>query len=284
MSKRSSSQRPLLKSLSLYLSQKSSLKASTRLLAVLSAIIFLVSSGTGQRVFAGPIEDCRQHAQYGVPSKDPVLLCRDPYLLSHSSEHKVPIWVAYHLTRKYVTGKAKRGDQFKADAELPEGKRAELRDYEGSGYDRGHMMPAADAKWKASAMKQTFLLSNMAPQIGIGFNRGIWEELESKIRKWVKARGELYVYVGPIFLTNKIRTIGSNKVSVPTHFYKVVYDPAAEEAIGFLMPNAKLKRGAIPHYIVSIRKIEELTGLNFLSALKKDIQDSLETTQPAMWQ
>lgn len=247
-------------------------------------MVFLVSSGNGQWVFAGPIEDCREHAKYGVPSKDPVLLCREPYLLSHSSEHKVPSWVAYQLTRKHVTGTAIRGDQFRADADLPMGERSELKDYEKSGYDRGHMMPAADAKWKSSAMKQTFLLSNMAPQIGIGFNRGIWEELESKIRKWVKARGELYVYIGPIFLTDKIRTIGPNKVAIPTHFYKVVYDPKAGEAIGFLMPNAKLKRGTIPHYIVSIRKIEELTGFNFLSALKNDVQDSLETTQPEMWQ
>jgi endonuclease G len=113
--------------------------------------------------------------------------------------------------------------------------------------------------------------------------QGIWEERESKVRKWVKKRGGLYVYVGPALLTDKIRTIGPNKVAIPTHFYKIVFDPATGEAVGFLMPNTKLKRGTIPHYVVPIRRIEDLTERNFLSELDEDLQDSLETDQPVMW-
>ena len=244
-------------------------------------ILLLFLSGLSA---AGPIEDCKEHAKYGVPSTDPTLLCRQAYLLSHSSEYKEPLWVVYHLTSDHLKGSAKRSNKFIADPDLPDGERAEPKDYTRSGYDRGHMMPASDAKWKAAAMNQTFYLSNITPQVGEGFNRGIWEELESQIRKWTNKRKELYVYVGPLFLTDKIRTIGPNKVGVPTHFFKVVFDPKKKEAIGFVMPNTKLQRGTIPQYIKSIRSIEKLTGFNFLSELDKETQDQIETEVPDMWQ
>lgn len=251
---------------------------------VLATFLLLIISLFAVSAYAGPIEDCAEHAKYGVPSKDPVLLCREAYLLSHDANYKVPTWVAYHLTSGHLKGATKRSNKFVADPDLPKGQRAELKDYAKSGYDRGHMMPAADAKWKAKAMKQSFYLSNMAPQVGEKFNRGIWEELENTIRGWTKKRKELYVYVGPIFLTDNIRTIGPNEVAVPTHFYKIVYDPGADEAIGFLMPNTDLRRGTIPTYITSIRSIEQVAGLDFLSALDKGTQDRLEISSPEMWQ
>ncbi len=252
--------------------------------ALVAFIVIFLSLAISGPSIAGPVEDCKEHAKFGVPSNDPALLCRQAYLLSHSSDYKEPIWVAYHLTSGHLKGSAKRSNKFIADPDLPEGDRAMTKDYTRSGYDRGHMMPAADAKWKGTAMKQTFYLSNIAPQVGVGFNRGIWVELESKVRKWANKRKELYVYVGPLFLTDKIRTIGPNKVGVPTHFFKVVFDPQKGEAIGFVMPNTKLQRGTIPQYIRSIRSIEELTGFDFLSELDKETQDQIETEAPDMWQ
>ena len=68
---------------------------------------------------------------------------------------------------------------FKEDESDPEIFRARLVDYRGSGYDRGHLAPAGNYKWSAKAMEDTFYLSNMSMQVGKGFNRDKWEELES---------------------------------------------------------------------------------------------------------
>ncbi len=233
---------------------------------------------------AGPIEDCQEHAQYGVPSHDPVLLCREAYLLSHSSEYKIPAWVAYHLTSQYLSGTAKRSsEKFRPDPDLPKGERAEVKDYTKSGYDKGHMMPAADAKRNKKTMSETFLLSNIAPQVGAGFNRGIWEELERKVDKWAQERGELCVYVGPIFASKKIKTIGPDHVAVPTHFFKVVYDPNKQEVIAFVFPNLKLERGTIPYYITSFDYVESLTGLDFLAPLDDEVENKIEAIRSEMW-
>ncbi|MFH1648462.1 MAG: DNA/RNA non-specific endonuclease [Patescibacteria group bacterium] len=253
---------------------------STKII-LLPGLLFLLFYGIAG---AGPIEDCQEHAKYGVPSSDPVLLCREVYLLSHSSEYKVPVWVAYHLTSEYLSGTAKRSsEKFRPDSDLPKGERAELKDYAKSGYDKGHMMPAADAKRSKKAMSETFLLSNIAPQVGVGFNRGIWEELERKVDKWAQERSELYVYVGPVFVSKKIKTIGPDHVAVPTLFFKVVYDPNKQEVIAFVFPNLKLERGTIPYYITSVDYIESLTGLDFLAPLDDEIENKIEAARSEMW-
>jgi endonuclease G len=160
---------------------------------------------------------------------------------------------------------------------LEEGDRAELSDYKGNGYDRGHMAPAADMRWDQQAMEECFYLSNMVPQVGKGMNQGIWKNLEENIRKWALDREELYIFTGPIYEDGGKKTIGKNKVGVPTHLYKIVYDPVKVEAIAFIMPNEKLDSKDMPNYIVTIRDIEKKTGLDFLSNIDKQVQDAIET-------
>lgn len=60
---------------------------------------------------------------------------------------------------------------------MPDLYKAKLSDYLRSGYDRGHMAPAADCKYSQNAMDETFYLSNIAPQVGDGFNRDCKEDL-----------------------------------------------------------------------------------------------------------
>lgn len=235
-------------------------------------------------VFAGAIEDCKEFAAYGVPGLSGDLLCRKGYLLSHDAAKKTPVWVAEHLTRGKAKGTAKRSDDFKPDSDLERGKRAELSDYKGSGYDRGHMAPAANMKWDQQAMSESFYLSNMVPQAGIGMNRGIWSELEKKVRKWVLERGELYVYSGPIYGPEP-ETIGPNRVAVPGYLFKIVLDPRRKEAIAVIMPNQKLKTEDMPDYLVSVREVEKQTGLQFFSTLQMAEQDKIETVKaPQLWQ
>jgi endonuclease G len=214
----------------------------------------------------------------GVPGQSGDLLCRVGYLLAHSPENKTPIWVAEHLTAdKAASAEVSRYNKFQPDPDLEKGKRAELSDYAKSGYDRGHMAPAADMKWDQDAMVQCFYLSNMIPQVGKGMNQGIWNNLEAKVRKWAMSRGEVYIFTGPIYDGGVQKTIGTNKVAVPSHIYKIVYDPNKLEAIAFIMPNEPLNTSDMPDYIVTIRDVEAKTGLDFLSNLEKSMQDTVET-------
>jgi len=231
-------------------------------------------------VAAAELTECTEFAAMGVPSYDGIFLCRMGYLLAHDPEFKTPIWVAERLTKERAMGTHPRKDAFKADLELNPSERAELSDYKGSGYDRGHMAPAANVKWDKTAMEESFLLSNMVPQVGKKMNQGIWAALEEKVRNWAIERGEVFIYTGPIYNNDEAsETIGANKVGVPDKLYKIVFDPEAEEAIAFLMPNAPLETKDLPKYIVSIREIEAETGLNFLSAHSRKQQNKIEKTK-----
>lgn len=235
--------------------------------------------------YAESLAHCSEYTRLGIPGTEGQQLCRKGYALSYDSEHKTPFWVAEHLTEEKVSAIMPRSNDFRADPDLDVGDRAELSDYSKSGYDRGHMAPAADMRWDAQAMSESFYLSNMSPQIGIGMNRGIWKKLEADVRDWAQERGELYVYTGPINPHGTpIKTIGANKVGVPPAFYKIIYDPIRVEAIAFIVPNKKLRTSELPNFIKSVRQVEKETGLNFLSTINKPIQDMVEA-QPAshMW-
>lgn len=191
------------------------------------------------------------------------------YALSYVEEHEQPEWVAYELTRENLYPNAKRQDNFRPDPRVSKGS-ASKRDYRGSGYDRGHLVPAGDMTFSAKAMSETFYLSNMSPQIR-NFNGGIWRELEESTRYWTKKFGRLYVVTGPV-LTGEIREkIGGNGVSVPDQYYKVLLDLDEPEikAIGFLIPN-EISVDPLKAYAIPIDEIEELTGLDFFSNIIND--------------
>jgi len=235
--------------------------------------------------YAGPLEDCKEFTLYGVPGTQGDLLCRKGYLLAHDPERKTPIWVIEHLTIERVDGPHVRTDNFKADPDLAPGQRAELSDYSKSGYARGHMAPADDMKWDIQAMNESFFLSNMVPQNG-PMNSGIWRILESKVQKWAKGRGGVFVYTGPIYLKGKkTKTVGPNKVAVPDMIFKIVFNSNKPEAIAFVMPNKKLNTADMPKYLVSIEKIEAMTGLNFLSVLEESIEKAVGSEKAkVIWQ
>ncbi len=253
----------------------------TRFARLLVVIALAASSGL---VFAGPFDDCQEYVKLGVPGKDGDPLCRKGYALAHNPETKTPYWVAEHLTKKKASAVLKRSGTFKADPELEVGFRAEKEDYQGYPYDTGHMAPSANMQWDKVAMTETFLYSNAAPQDS-GMNRGIWSALEGKIRRWAKSRGELYIYTGPIYEGDPMTVIGTNQVGVPSHFFKVIYDPLNVEAIAFIMPNEKLVTAEMSSHIKSVREVEERTKLNFLSKLKKSVQDAVEMVKAeGLWE
>ena len=193
------------------------------------------------------------------------------YCLGFDKEHKQANWVYYELEAKNLTGKASRKDNFRVDPKLDTWS-ATLADYKGSGYDRGHLCPAADMSFNAKAMSETFYMSNMSPQVPM-FNRGIWKKLEEHVRERAK-REKLYVVTGPIFKSNKGK-IGKGKVTVPGYYYKLFYSPSKQQMIAYVLPNEESRR-PINSFAVPVSKVEKMTGIDFFPQLPDDLEKLLE--------
>lgn len=196
------------------------------------------------------------------------------YTVSYNKELKLPNWVSYELTRQETQGKEKRFDRFIADP-LVQGPIATNADYARSGYDKGHMAPAADMKWSPTVMRESFYFSNMCPQHP-QLNRRGWKKLEEKIRDWAIADSAIIIICGPI-LNKSSKTIGKNKVAVPERFFKVVLSPFAKpmRAIGFLFNNRQAVE-PLSTYTVSIDSIEKITNMDFFSLLPDEIENKIE--------
>ncbi len=195
------------------------------------------------------------------------------YSLSYSEAHEQAEWVYYTLTRAMLRGTATRTDNFKEDPLVASGS-AQLLDYKGSGYDRGHLCPAADRRMNGAAMSETFYMSNMSPQHP-SFNRGIWRQLEDVVRGWANGYDTIHVVTGGVLLPN-LPTIGINGVSIPVFFYKAIYSPYPEgKMIALLLPNEKGTR-EISDYVISIDSLELLTGIDFFYGLSDDFENNLE--------
>ena len=200
------------------------------------------------------------------------------YTLSYNEEYEVPQWVAYELTREeVVTQSVERKDNFREDKAVSTGS-ATLNDYKKSGYDRGHMAPAADFRWSFDAMNDTFYLSNMCPQTH-AFNAGIWSDLEEAVRSIAYEDECIYVVTGPVLTDGPYETIGENKVAVPNYFYKVILDYSAPtvKAIGFIMPHENSKE-PLSYFAVTVDEVENMTGLDFFPLLPDDEEEKLESS------
>lgn len=196
------------------------------------------------------------------------------YTVSYNKDLKIPNWVSYELTRQETKGKEKRSDNFIADP-LVKGAIATNADYARSGYDKGHMAPAADMKWSPEVMKESFYFSNMCPQHP-QLNRRGWKNLEEKIRDWAIADSAIIIICGPI-INQSSRTIGKNKVAVPERFFKVVLSPFVKpvRGIGFLFNNRQAVE-PLSTYAVTIDSIEKLTNMDFFSPLPDEIENEVE--------
>ena len=207
------------------------------------------------------------------------LIKRKGYTLSYNADYKTPQWVAWELTGKETKGKEERTNKFLPDPDV-RGAKAYSNDYTKSGYDRGHMAPAADMKWSKQAMAESFYMSNICPQ-NPNLNRGDWNDLEEKSRQWAKKYGAVYIACGPVYDHGKPKRIGNNKVAVPDAFYKVILinDSKTPQAIGFLFPN-KAGHKPLKKYIVTVDSVEKRTGIDFFPALPDDVENRIEA-EPA---
>jgi endonuclease G len=193
------------------------------------------------------------------------------YTLSYSEKNEQAAWVFYHLSSAINNGTQDRTDDFRADPAVSTGS-AKLSDYAGSGYDRGHLCPAADMTQNKISMSETFFLSNMSPQLA-GFNRGIWSTLEDQVRKWSAKYETIYIVTGPVF-ENNLGVIGSENVTVPGSYYKIIFD-GKNNMIGLILPNASSSK-SLDQFVVPVDQIEKETSIDFFPGLNDQLENKLE--------
>lgn len=213
-------------------------------------------------------------SQEYFPKSNGELIKHTFYSLSYAEDHEQAEWVHYKITPLMLKGNVKRTNYFKIDRKVSTGS-ANTKDYLKSGYDRGHLAPAADMKLSKLSMSESFYMSNVSPQKH-SFNAGAWLKLEKLVRAWAKI-SELYITTGGVLNSKYLKTIGNNNVSVPEKFYKIIYDPRNQKIIAFLMANEKLDL-PIEKYIVTVDEIESLTGIDFYHQLDDVLEEKLEST------
>lgn len=222
-------------------------------------------------------------------------IVREGYALEHSARDKLALFVCTTVTRADLDGPAVREERFAPDPALPPAERAELSDYRGSGYSRGHQAPAGDQGLDQARLDETFYLSNMTPQRQ-RFNGGVWAELERRVRGWARRYGTIGVITGPVFHDPDeedparadgvvpVETIGAGRVAVPTHYFKVVVATVdgQRRALAFLLPHVDTP-AILADAAVAIDTIEAKTGLDLLPELTPREATALESTAAALW-
>jgi DNA/RNA endonuclease G (NUC1) len=228
------------------------------------------------------------HLPWGVPAPtapatNEMQLVQADYVIDYDADLRVPIWTAEHIVATRLDPSVPRTDCFRRDPRLDRLASPALDDYARSGYDRGHLAPFANQRTSAMAGNNSFILTNMAPQLG-AFNSGIWGRLEDKAREWAGRHPDLYVLSGSVFdrdgdglrdpdgAASHMATNGGGRVGIPTHFFKIVAyrgTGGQVETVAFLMPHVATRpRGAaaiaayLTAHITDIATIERLTGLD----------------------
>jgi endonuclease G len=285
--------------------------------AVLLAILVEGCTQTGlRRPLPTPVDQTQPHGSLsaearrsadatcygGMPvDRDPErgateVIVRSGYVLEHSSDDKIPLWVCESVSSDQLDGALPRHDKFRVDPELV-GSKSYPGDYTGSGYDRGHQAPAGNQTRSAQLKDQTFYMSNMAPQRP-SLNRGIWRELEELTRTWAHRYGHAYEWTGPIRCGVLVRaampeqrecrrqTIGQHAVAVPLYFYKIVVVEVRGRswAIAFVLPNVDYHCPCrLDPYRTSIESIERETGIEFMPHLSARDRQALTQSVAPMW-
>ncbi|MBQ5434517.1 MAG: DNA/RNA non-specific endonuclease [Bacteroidales bacterium] len=201
------------------------------------------------------------------------------YVSSYNEETLIPDWVAYELTADETGGTESRGGiEFRMDPTLRGVTQAMREDYSGSGWTKGHLMPAADAAYSTTTMGETFYFTNICPQDET-LNAGDWAYLEKRVRQWANRYGHIWVVTGPIVGENRYGTIGEREVVVPDSFFKALLiqkKNGSYSAIAFVMDNDD-ERYYLKDCYLTVDELETLTGFNFFPQLDDTIEEKVES-------
>jgi len=229
---------------------------------------------------AADVDDCSKFKEFGLPQNADRMLCKRAFLVGYSSKTKTPLWTIERMGRGRIPiSRGGESGPFAEDAEIPSGIRSLLADYEGSGYDRGHLAAAGNHVDDPVALAETYLLSNIAPQVGPGFNRGIWRSLEEAVRNYAQCTNDLLIVTGVYFVEDnmKMKTIGRRRVGVPLGFYKVLFEPRTGRMIAFLAKNEPHRRVSFGSLATSVDEVERISGQDFFDRLPAEVTKSRES-------
>lgn len=226
------------------------------------------------------INNCKEYLPYGIPTLDKninyQLICHHGYFLASDLTNKIPLYTVYLLTPEHTTGCIKRSNSFTSDKNLPIDKRANLIDYQKSGFDQGHMSPDGDMSYDLLVEKESFLLSNMVPQMP-KLNRGYWRQLEIYVRNLAfSTKHSLLIYTGPIY-DQQDPFIGPDKVKVPHSFYKIINDINTNKTLVFIYPQIPTKGINIKEYQSNILEVEKETRISFHLSYDKNNLNTIDT-------
>jgi endonuclease G len=218
--------------------------------------------------------------RFGIPSKDGILIYKKGFVLLYDKNKKVPIWVSYHLTKKYYKNKIKSVYSFLPDPQLKKGQRAELDDYNKTIYSLCRLAPLDDMARDKEMIKEACYFSNVCLMNKELYNN-CWKKLESVIRNFVKDGNDVWIVTGPLFMQKQqyIKKIGKNRIFVPTHFYKVILYQRKDRFFGasaYIFENRECKKIS-ENNITTIDDIEKITNFDFFNLLPEYIQNLVES-------
>lgn len=235
------------------------------------------------------IEMVRELEFYGVPTSPfgGEQVKHNALILEYVESHEQAAWV-YHMIHPAIKeGKQGRTNDFRGDPKvttqtavqedyfLVEEKADGEKEYDGFGYDRGHLAPSADFRWSLEALSESYYYSNITPQLP-GFNREGWVAIENQMRAYVLRTGNPLLVVTGGVLHDSLPVIerGVNKVSIPEYYYKVAVDPVDGKGLGFLVPHEE-HLNPPDQYVVSIDSVEAFSGIDFFTQLEN--QEKVES-------
>ena len=226
-----------------------------------------------------PSDKRLEHSLLELPavSNGEDIIVHEGFTVGYDSGTLLPDWVAYELTESEVDGTVPRSDNFGMDPDYGFKRRQAMReDYSRSGWDKGHMAPAADMKWSAKAMTESFYLTNICPQ-NHTLNEDSWLVLEKKARAVAKKYGRVWIICGPVITDNRYGTIGEREVCIPDAFFKafLVQDGGGYHSIAFLYAN-EARHQTMKETAMTVNQLEELIGKDLYCNLSRGIQESVE--------
>jgi len=241
--------------------------------------LFAISTPAQTLVLGNPSD-----AESDQSSSNNFLVFHNGFILSYNRSRGAANWVSWHLSGSDI-GDIDRTEAFAEDPLLPASWRIVHADYTNSGFHRGHLCPSEDRSDTDENNRESFLMSNMQPQVA-RLNSGTWKSLEGYVQRLAKQDGlEAYQYAGCYGDNGRI----NNKVTIPTNCWKIVVIlpegnndkrriKCSTRVISVNMPNDtdELVSGW-RNYRTTVDELEQITGYDFLSTLSQTKQTCLQS-------
>ena len=196
---------------------------------------------------------------YNIDTHCDKILHKKAFDICYSCKWKTPKLVVYKVNENLIDkyNLSRKHLRFRPDYELPAKCRSYSKDYSRTGFDRGHLAPNAVFDYNRTIQKETFLMSNIAPQKP-KLNRRLWAKIERFVRIEVRKYGKVRVITGVCGSLGHIK----HNVNIPAYWYKIIFRPDGK-VISFLVPNSnKVGKDKAKEYLSSLKKIEEVCNIS----------------------